>query len=156
MGRQFFKPRSNIRKNKRFMSPKALLFSYLNSGGAQKKHYFKLVQQSLKHYRCSSMADFAYLAMEREHLSDDCYRECREVNSKLSIYYGGVVKGRVVSSYGHMVIAIKQPKRGKKKLKMEIEYNRHPLDSWDDQKKWTIGRREFHRLADVLGLQVPA
>lgn len=156
MGRRFFKPRSTLQKKKRFMSPKALLFSYLNSGGAQKQHYSELMQQSLEHYKCSSMADFAYFAIEREYLADECYREYRERDGKLSIYYGGVVKDRVVSSYGHMVIAIKQPKRGKKKPKMEIEYNRPPQDFWDEQKKWTMGRREFHRLADALGLKVPA
>ena len=157
MGRRFFKPRSTLKKKKRFMSPRALLFSYLNSGRAQKQHYSELMQEQICHCKCTSMADFAYLAVTREHLADACYRECREQqNGKLSIYYGGIIKGRIVSNYGHMVIAIKQPKRGKRKVKMEIEYNRLPQDSWDDRKTWTMGRREFHRLAGVFGLQVPA
>ena len=158
MGRQFFKPRSNLKNKKHLFSPRALLFLYLQSGGAQKQHYLELLQKQLGHCKCTSMADFAYLAVTREHLADVCYRECREQqNGKLSIYYGGIIKGRIVSNYGHMVIAIKQPKRGKKKPKMEIEYNRPPRDSWDNLKTWTIGRREFHRLTDVLGIQsVPA
>jgi len=157
MGRRFFKPRSTLKKKKRLMQPREFLFLYLNSGRVQKKCYSKLMQKQLNHCGCTSVADFAYLVMTEKHLSDSCYREYRERNGKISVFYGGIIRGRVVSNYGHMVIAIKQPEEGKGEAKMEITYNRRPLDCWDSQKTWTIGRREFHRLASVFGLQlVPA
>jgi len=154
MGRRFFKPRSTLKKKKRLMQPREFPFLYLNSGGAQKQHYSELMQEQICHCKCTSMADFAYLVMIGKRLSDSCYRECRERNGKISVFYGGIMKGQVVSNYGHMVIAIKQPEEGKGKAKMEIIHNRRPLDSWDDKKTWTMGWQEFHRLAGVFGLQL--
>lgn len=144
------KSRSAVKSPK----PRAMLFLYLSSGGEQKRHYYESIKKHLQHYGCSSLADFAYLAMTRQRLPNGYYREYREVNGKLSVYYGGITNGRVVSSYGHMVIALKQPKTGKSKVKIEIEYNRQPKLVWDENKKWTMGRREYNRLVAAHSLKL--
>lgn len=146
MGKKSIKPRSFISKTKKIPSPRALLFRYLSAAQKDKKQCLNLINEQKKYYGCHSLADFAYLAMTRKQLPDDCYREHREENGRLNIFYGGVVEGHRVSNYGHMVIALETPKKNNRKVKMVIQFNRKPGTYWTNQKVWIIGKKERRRL----------
>lgn len=145
MGKKKIRPRSLV--TKKIASPRTLLFRYLIANQKQKTQCLAAINDQKKYYSCHSLADFAYLAMKHKHLPDDCYRECRESDGKLNIYYGGVVEGDRVSNYGHMIITLERPKKNGRKIKMVVEFDRHPGEYWTNQKVWIIGKKEKARLS---------
>lgn len=141
------KPRSLLKKPDHIPSPRTLLYRYLNADQKSKPQHLALIHDQKKYYNCYSLADFAYLAMTNRQLPEDCYREHREKNGRLNIFYGGVVNDDRVSNYGHMVITIEKAKKNSRKKRMIIEFNRSPGDNWLKQKVWVMGKKERNRLS---------